>query len=590
MTIDEIKHFSFVQWFESDEIKKITHPPFKNQPQFPALLDILSRKNHHHVFLQHHFSQHLYPYFFTALVHYLSHSAIPEKIRDSDLILLDTEDPEFDLQKIKPFLYAIDRCFILALTNWHASCQPLLSHPLLRCILLQTNPQQKNLQTFASLNVAGPTSSDVMAILKEQRTQLEHFHHVVIPEELLGQAYSLAEHYLSLNDPLQATLELLDSSAARASIHEEGQIQFKPVVSFTTLTEVLSHRTNISPARLQSPKIPVREFVANIQQTIFGQEPAINTLAQSLQHIHTSLRSQTKPLQRFIFVGPKHSGKKTTVLAFTQEWLGHQDALYFVPHRLTDVSDFADMPVQHFLDQQFIPLKEVVQKKPYAIFVFDELDEMNRPMIDGLWQLLHTGFLHDDQGHRYHFQQATIILLKTIEPQQIQKLVDEVAEEENPKMDLLHLVMNERQKEPLTIGAGKEWIEDVRTRLEATLPKLLIKQFILVPFLPLNKLALEKIMQLQLKRLSQLLETRHHVEFGFAPEVISFLCQEALMADPPNPEKALQTLYASVEQALYQPMDQIKPRSNQLFLQLNETGQMLRCEWLLMNIAREGKL
>jgi ATP-dependent Clp protease ATP-binding subunit ClpA len=112
----------------------------------------------------------------------------------------------------------------------------------------------------------------------------------------------------------------------------------------------------------------------------------------------------------------------------------------------------------------------------------------------------------------------------------------------------------------------------------------LCQHFHLVPFLPLNKKAIEKIIRLKLKILGKQLNARYEVELGYAPEVIRYLTNEVLIKwdsshQSINPSKALKQLYFCIEQTILNQSND-KNFSNQLFLQLNETGTLLRCDWL----------
>ena len=112
-----------------------------------------------------------------------------------------------------------------------------------------------------------------------------------------------------------------------------------------------------------------------------------------------------------------------------------------------------------------------------------------------------------------------------------------------------------------------------------------------VPFLPLSKTAIEKIIRIKLKTLGKQLNERHGIELGYAPEVIRYLTNDVLTKREPtnqtiNPDKALKQLYFCVEQAILNQVDNHN-RSNQLFLQLNETGHLLRCDWLPLTAVRQ---
>jgi len=79
-----------------------------------------------------------------------------------------------------------------------------------------------------------------------------------------------------------------------------------------------------------------------------------------------------------------------------------------------------------------------------------------------------------------------------------------------------------------------------------------------------------------------MLHTRHGVELSYAPEVIRYLTTH--QAD--NIDAALKEVYLIIEQSILNQADN-KNRPNQLFLQLNESGHILRCDWLITSAARQ---
>ena len=127
-------------------------------------------------------------------------------------------------------------------------------------------------------------------------------------------------------------------------------------------------------------------------------------------------------------------------------------------------------------------------------------------------------------------------------------------------------------------------IEKLTPDIADRFPTALIAHLEIIPFLPLSKYKKKKMIRHKLKILGAELESRHHVELGYAPEVIRYLTAEMLAKsewgqDHFNPDIALKQLYFCIDQALLLLADKKNP-SNQLFLQLNETGNALRSDWL----------
>lgn len=590
--------------------------PFKNHPQFPILVDILSRKDCHHAILFADFPDKMRVSFLEALLKHLTQESIPHPLRDAELIFLDIENLVFskaaqktiekDIRDLIDALDVSNKYQLFALS----SLKPLKSkkadtafmrrqlHLLLRhrnCRFLtfanrkEQQEQNRIADQFSFLQVTGPTEEDVAMILRQQRLELEQFHHVLIPEELLAYSYSLSERYLSTYDPLGNALLLLDSSAARASALERGDVQFKPVLTTTMLTCVLAGWTQIPESHLHLNKFKLSEFTQGMQQRVFGQEAAITVIGHKMQQAQARLQMKTGPFCSFLFAGTKHSGKKTAARALVEQLFKQLNILYFAQPCLPNLSSILELKLERCLDKRYVDLKELIRELPYAVIMFEDIEHAPPAMLDGLHEMLTTGFLHDINGCEYNFRQAIIILSTTVGENRLYKLAKSFAlDEETDPIDLMQLVMSEQKPQEFSVNqhcTPQELVDEVLPEIATSLSQTLSRHAYIVPFLPLTKSSIEKIIHQKLKILAKQLDSHYGIELSYAPEVIRYLADEVLIKQEANQasdiDKAIKQLYFCVEQAILGQVDN-KNRPNQLFLQLNETGQLLRCDWLVM--------
>jgi len=624
----ELKDTFFTQYgkyFSSSDIKKGVALPFKDHPQFPVLVDILSRKNHHHALLCTNFSASMHVRLLEALLQHLAHDHIPYHLRGSELLYLNLENALFteikqlsiekDFEHLRESLNTSDKYLLIALTRTEIfskepkkaderflrrQIETLLTHPKCRVLLITNSKEHSQCShledQFISLQITGPTEADAMTALKQQRLELEQFHHVLIPEELLSEALLLVERYLSTTQTLEKSLLLLDSSAARAGAIEPSDqtSQFKPVLTTSTLLNVLSDWTQIPVTHLQINKFKHSEFTQGLHQRVFGQDTAITILGHELLQAQAHLQQRSGPFSSFLFAGPAHSGKKTTALALVEQLFKQLNVLYFAQPALGHHT-LADVKLQRCLDKQFLPLTDVIQQTPYAVILFETIEKLSTNILDGLQEILSTGYLHDMHGNQYNFKQSIIILSTTVGTNSLAEFAEAfIPDDDLYTMDLMQLVMSDQKQESSRDThhfSSQEIIEKIMPDITDAFPLSLCQHLHLVPFLPLNKSAIERIIRHKLKVLGKQLDARYGIELGYAPEVIRFLANEVLVKreldnQTINPEKALKQLYFCVEQAILNQADN-QNLSNQLFLQLNETGHLLRCDWLAMTTARQ---
>lgn len=601
----DLKDTFFTQYgkyFPPCTSQKNDSTPFKNHPQFPNLVDILSRKHHHHVLLCADFSSNLHSTFFEALLHHLAHEQPQHYLKEASLIYLNLEHTaltelkqlaiEKDFEFLRELLSTTGNYLFIALSRTdifakeprkpedrflRRQLETLLSHPHCRVLLLAPTkdyPYHAHLEElFTPLHLAGPTESDIFTTLKQHKHELELFHHVTIPDELLPQASLFAERFLSTTQSLEKTLLLLDSSAARA------RTLSPPVVTATTLLHTLSDWTQIPTSHLQIHSFKHADFIQGLHQTVFGQETAIAILGHELLQAQAHLQLKTGPFSCFLFAGPAHSGKKTMALALAEQLFNQLDVLYFAQPSSTQQL-LTEVKLQCCAHKHFQFITDIIRQKPYAIIVFENIEKLPASMLDGLQEILTTGYLHDSQGNPHDFRQSIIILNTTVGSSHLAEFAEtHLPDEDIFTMDLMQLIMNDQkqdEKQTNPTFSSQEIIEKISPDITSAFSAALCQQTHLVPFLPLNKSAIEKIVRQKLKLLGKQLENRYGIDLGYAPEVIRFLTHDTLIKG--SAHQGLKPLYFSVEQAILN-QTETPNRSNQLFLQLNENGNLLKCEW-----------
>ena len=568
-----------------------TYFPFKNHAQFPILIDILSRKDNHHLCLGTYFSEHMHTFFLDALRSYLASSHTPNSLRSVELIHIHTNNHTTlqNLASLTNTAAANQHILVLALPVALLSNEILALQPQCRLLLLANTPAEKNRAPnhFAFLPVGNPSEMDILTILKQRRTELENFHNVLIPDELLKLAYLLAERYLSADNTFDNALSLIDSSAARASVCED-------TLSNTTLINVLSSWTQIPSTHLTLTAFNLLDFTAGMQQQVFGQDAAITILNQKLQQPNTHWEQPSSPFFTFLFAGPEHSGKKTAAHALTEQLFKQLNVLYYAQATSSRLDTIADIKLQRSLEHHYTPLKEVIRQTPYAVIMFENIDRASPVILDGLFEIFSTGYLHDHDGHLYNFRQAIIILSTTLGTQRLAELAKvHTQPDDSQHLDWMQLVMLDPKRDNRQAGhhySPQEIAQEIIPEITTRLPAALCQHLCIVPFLPLTQAIIEKIIRMKLKVLGKEMVARYDIELGYAPEVIRFLAKDVLAKQDTDRhaadiKKALQPLYFSVEQAIASQANNVN-RPNQLFLQLNETGQFLRCDYVSLEVEQ----
>lgn len=592
------------QHYSPQSIKKNPLIPFKDHPKHPLITDTLLRKAKHHLFLYAEFSASYYAYFLEALLFHLAQETIPYALRESELYYLGETNDLIKECKIIETTLTTRTTFILIVIHREQWFQPanqpslatLLSHPLCRIIVLSDQTTKSfdfnQHHTLMPITLDPLSETDRLCILKLQRALLEQFHHVLIPEEALTLAYSLAERYLGTDNALENAILLLDTSAGRIG-HYERHDNSKPLLTQTTLLNTLSNWTQIPATHLLPNKIKQSDFIQYLQQRIFGQEVALNLIAQTLEESQLNLQHRSGPLCRLLFCGPKHVGKKTLALTLAEALYQQAHALYIAKPCSSIKEDTIHIQFECPSHHGLVEWDTAIRETPYALFMFEDCERLPQWLWNDLYDILTTGYLNTADGKRYCFRQTIFIFTTTLGKEAFTALPQPQANTETTKeMDLMQLIMSEYKPSPSSLKSlitPQELIQTAFCSVENSLPPPLLSQMQIIPFVPLNQSAIEPIVRQKLNTLTIQLSTQFQIELSYAPEIIHYLVNMVLNnkahdTNAPDTDKALSSLYVIIEQTIsYQSENKHKPR--RLFLQLNETGQLLKCDWILASMT-----
>lgn len=571
----------------------------KEHRQIPVIIDILSRKDNYHVALTGTNSEKIQCAFLTSLAMHLVEGHAPKTLRDIDCLYLDAnqliihkisaEDIQRDFVEYSEELRATNKRVVIAVNQYDPSSAlgKLLQSAFIdehwRVIILS---DQDHGHGFTQIKLADPSAMQLIELLKTYKHGLEQFHHVLIPEETFTSALSMAMHYLPSQSSFDKALELLDSACARASTAEHndhsGQ---KPIVTSMTLAYIISSWTQIPLTHLHNNTFQATKFVEALQRRIYGQEAAIAMMGSILQHACLKLQDKPGPLCSFLLVGPAEAGKNTTAYTMAEHLFGHKNALLQVNlsepwHSISDIKIMSE-------ENHSTTLLSAIQQTPYAVILLENIHQAPASTLNLFRNIFTLGFTFDDFGNKYDFSHAIIVLTTTLGSDRIAALTQAPsAQEANKTLDLMQLVLNEHPHDNDSQGhsnlSTQELCEELIPTLEGYFSSTLLQHINIVPFLPLCYSALEKTVRLKVKILAKRLETNFGIELNYAPEIVKFLAHEALWRKPQSKtlEKLLeQHLYSAVANEILAHAED-KNRPKRLALQLNDEGQLLRCEFV----------
>lgn len=591
--------------------------PLKNHPQIPYVLDILGRKEQHHVLLRGPSSPKIQKAFLNSMTAHLNTGNVPKKLLDADVIYCDarrirgTHENSINVNNAllglfkevathnKLIIFIINDASILQDQDVSNTAGALLRSKLFdeqwRLIVLTDNHQQIEMlnNEFSILRLNEPSDIEMLAVMKSHRQEMENFHHVIIAEDAFQYALSLAKHYLGGKSYLDKAIELLDSAAARAGMLEQTKPStqpFKPILSTMILGHVVANWTRIPLSHLHHNKFKLNKFLNALQQKIIGQDTAINIIGSLLQSTCIKFKEKAGPVFSLLLTGPSGVGKKEFAFALAEYLFSSQEALLHVSlNKHSSVSSLSDvLTIIRSEKTQRVPLLEAIQSKPYAVVLLENFDELSAGMMDLFNDIFMHGYTIDKQGNLYDFRHTIIIVTTTIGADNITRMMKRNSDSVPAQiMDLMQLVLNENTNYTGSQQylSQQEVREHILPALKTSFPAEILRHIHIVPFVPLDVLTIDRIIRNKLTLLAKSLEEEFGIELSCAAEVIKFLTQEATkINNNAEPIRKIfeQYVHSSIANEILAHIDD-KARSRRLALLLNDSGQLLRCEFTHAN-------
>ncbi len=327
---------------------------------------------------------------------------------------------------------------------------------------------------FQPVLVAEPTTEETLDILRGIKHRYEEFHHLIISDEAVQAAASLAVRYIADRFLPDKAIDLVDEASSRVRIKRgsapigltearralesvckeketaiaaqqyeysselrdrELQLMEKigemekewqsnleagtPTVTEDDIAEVASMWTGIPVVKLTADETSrLLQMEEGLHRRIIGQDEAINTVAKAVRRARAGVKDPRRPVGAFIFLGPTGVGKTELVRALAEFMFGSEDALV----RL-DMSEFMERhtvarlvgaPPGYIGYEEGGQLTEAVRRKSYCVILLDEIEKAHYDVFNILLQIFDDGHLTDAKGRRVDFRNSIIIMTSNI--------------------------------------------------------------------------------------------------------------------------------------------------------------------------------
>ena len=305
--------------------------------------------------------------------------------------------------------------------------------------------------------------------------------------------------------------KLLDElKAAQAKLKEfqgESPLIF-PSVDANAIASVVADWTGIPVGRMVKNEIEqVLKLADILERRVIGQRYALETITRRIQTSRARLDNPNRPIGVFMLVGPSGTGKTETALTLTEALYGGEQNLISINmseyQEAHTVSTLKGSPPGYVGYGEGGVLTEAVRRHPYSVVLLDEVEKAHHDVHEIFFQVFDKGWMEDAEGKYIDFKNTIIILTSNAAQEVIINMC----------------------KDPELMPSAEGMEKAMRGPLTKVFPDALLNRLVVVPFYPISKEVLQRIIKLNLSRVAKRVQENHKVPFLYDDSVLELIGQ-----------------------------------------------------------------
>ena len=245
-----------------------------------------------------------------------------------------------------------------------------------------------------------------------------------------------------------------------------------------------------------------------LSKRVVGQEMGVEAVSEAIRRSRSGLSDPGRPMGAFLFLGPTGVGKTELAKALAEQLFDQEEAIirldmseYMEKHT---VSKLIGSPPGYVGYEEGGQLTEALRRRPYAVVLLDEIEKAHHDVFNILLQIFDEGRLTDSKGRVVNCKNALFIMTS------------------NLGSDLL---LEKMEKDPQSLTK-----ENILAMLEPIIRTHFRPEFInrldeILPFLPLKREDMKKIVVIQLDHLTDRLKNRE-AKLEWTDEVVTYLAEK----------------------------------------------------------------
>jgi ATP-dependent Clp protease ATP-binding subunit ClpA len=320
---------------------------------------------------------------------------------------------------------------------------------------------------FQPIEVEEPTVEETIKILKGLQARYEDFHKIAYTRQAIHAAAELAARHLHDRRLPDKAIDLIDEAGAARKLKGHGKrprqgtngadrtddkgraagsagtsedapgaTSRRRLVRAADIETVVARMARIPPRRVAGDdRERLRDLESALKAKIFGQDRAVERLAQAIKMNRAGLGAPSRPIGSFVFAGPTGVGK-TELAKQLAEVMGIGFTRFDMSEYMErhTVSRLIGAPPGYVGFDQGGLLTDAIHQTPHAVLLLDEIEKAHPDLFNLLLQVMDHGALTDNNGRKSDFRNVILIMTSNVGARDLSRRMPGFGNQDDPRL------------------------------------------------------------------------------------------------------------------------------------------------------------